>query len=101
MMKPCATPTSTLATVMARVLAADAGVSRLAVDQSRKDSASMARPPYFCAAKPPGTCTEAAGQLLVSVFKHSVKESDSKGRRHSPVPQKPADTCTDGIAYLI
>ena len=44
-MKPCATPTRTLARVIALVLAADCGVRRLAIDQSMKETVSIMRPP--------------------------------------------------------
>ena len=59
MIKPCATPTSTRAAMMPRVLAALRGVSRLPADHSAKDAMSVTRPPYFCAAQPPGTCGQA------------------------------------------
>ena len=45
MMKPCATPTSTRAAVMAPEFAAVLGVNKEAADQSRKESISMMRPP--------------------------------------------------------
>jgi len=57
MMPPWAMPTRTRAAVMPLVLWALRGVSKLPVDQSRKEMMRVTRPPYFCAAQPPGTCT--------------------------------------------
>ncbi len=55
--KPWATPTATLANIIAELLAADPGVSIEAVDHKPNETMSMRRPPQRCAAQPPGTCT--------------------------------------------
>ena len=55
--KPWATPTASLARIIAELLAADPGVSIEAVDHKPKETMSMRRPPQRCAAQPPGTCT--------------------------------------------
>ena len=49
-------PTATLASMIADVLAAVAGVSMDAVDQREKDTISMRLPPHRWAAQPPGIC---------------------------------------------
>ena len=51
-------PTATLASMIADVLAAVAGVSMEAVDQREKETISMRRPPHRCAAQPPGICMQ-------------------------------------------
>ncbi len=56
-MKPCATPISTLAVMMAPVCFASVGVNMETSDQRKKEMMSMIRPPYSCAAQPPGTCS--------------------------------------------